>query len=245
MSSRRLVAALAGPLFAIAAHAQDAALVVHLLDYIAADYDGAVAGGKVKDEGEYREMLEFAGNVVDALAKLAPTPERERLVSGAQALSKRIADKAEPEAVAQAAMRLRQAVVVAYRVPIGPKRAPDLARGLALFAQHCASCHGASGKGDGPAAKGMDPAPSDFHDRERQRLRSAHALFDTITRGVEGTSMRAFPQLAESVDMAREGKRELRGSSFLVSSSSFDRDLLRFEKSLLDEWLRREFDAPR
>jgi mono/diheme cytochrome c family protein len=32
----------------------------------------------------------------------------------------------------------------------------------ALYAKNCVSCHGAAGKGDGPAAKVLKPAPQDF-----------------------------------------------------------------------------------
>ena len=180
---RGLLAALA--LFVpAAALAQDAALAVHLLDYIAVDYGGAVADGKVKSAEEYKEMTEFAANVAGTISKLPATPGKEKLDAGAKALVDRIAAKAPPDEVAGIAQQLRQSVVTAYKVAIGPKRAPDLARGTALFSEHCALCHGASGRGDGIAAQGLDPAPTNFHDRERQLLRSAHGLYNTLTRGV-------------------------------------------------------------
>ena len=34
--------------------------------------------------------------------------------------------------------------------------------GLQLFAQYCASCHGALGKGDGPVARSLSPRPADL-----------------------------------------------------------------------------------
>ena len=36
------------------------------------------------------------------------------------------------------------------------------ARGKKLFETNCASCHGNSGKGDGPAAKALNPKPADL-----------------------------------------------------------------------------------
>jgi mono/diheme cytochrome c family protein len=39
-----------------------------------------------------------------------------------------------------------------------------IAAGKALYDQDCASCHGASGKGDGPAAAALDPKPQDLAD---------------------------------------------------------------------------------
>ena len=35
-------------------------------------------------------------------------------------------------------------------------------RGATLFKTYCAPCHGVSAKGDGPAAKGMEPKPADL-----------------------------------------------------------------------------------
>lgn len=42
--------------------------------------------------------------------------------------------------------------------------APDKSAltGKTIFAEHCASCHGADGKGDGPKAAGMQPPPADL-----------------------------------------------------------------------------------
>ena len=40
-----------------------------------------------------------------------------------------------------------------------PKNAASLARGKKIYADNCASCHGASGRGDGPAGKVLTPKP--------------------------------------------------------------------------------------
>ena len=42
------------------------------------------------------------------------------------------------------------------------QRKPDLAAGKATFLRYCASCHGTTGKGDGPAAFAMRPPPADL-----------------------------------------------------------------------------------
>lgn len=34
--------------------------------------------------------------------------------------------------------------------------------GQAIYQKNCVTCHGASGKGDGPAAKALKPPPGDF-----------------------------------------------------------------------------------
>ena len=189
-----LALALAG---ALPASGQDAGTVVHLLDYIAVDYPGAVSGGKIRDAGEYREMTEFAASVRDSVARLAENPAKAGLLARADALAREIDAKATERQVASTAGELRTALIAAYRVAIGPKRAPDPSRAKALYERNCASCHGAAGRGDGQLAAGMDPAPSDFADADRQRQRSVHGLYNTITLGVAGTAMRPFKELDE------------------------------------------------
>ena len=39
---------------------------------------------------------------------------------------------------------------------------PEPPEGARLYAENCAQCHGASGKGDGPWAGSFSPAPSDL-----------------------------------------------------------------------------------
>ena len=68
---------------------------------------------------------------------------------------------------------------------------PDAAdgnRGPALFALHCASCHGPRGAGDGPGALPLAPRPSALSEHEYTTARLAEALWN----GVPGTSMPAW-----------------------------------------------------
>ncbi len=46
----------------------------------------------------------------------------------------------------------------------GMKVDPVIQRGQAVFAQHCANCHGPAGKGDGPSAAGLPIKPQDLTD---------------------------------------------------------------------------------
>jgi high-affinity iron transporter len=49
-----------------------------------------------------------------------------------------------------------------YQLTTAPRQAPDLRKAQALFQAQCTACHGATGQGDGPAAKGMEPAREQF-----------------------------------------------------------------------------------
>jgi mono/diheme cytochrome c family protein len=58
-------------------------------------------------------------------------------------------------------------------------------RGSALFARHCSGCHGSRGKGNGPAAASLLPAPRDL---SRIHFSDA-ALSRALWEGVRGSSM--------------------------------------------------------
>ena len=178
------------------AAAADPQTILHLLDYVGVDYAEAVADGKVKNEDEYKEMLEFTAQAAAQLKALPPNPRQAALVAAGESLAGLVAAKAGAAAVADAAAKLRWALIEAYGVRVAPQRTPDLAAGAELYARQCAGCHGVDGRGDGPAAKGLEPAPADFHDAARMGQRSAYGLYNTITLGVAGTSMRAFKELS-------------------------------------------------
>ena len=172
--------------------------IIHLLDYVAVDYSGAVEDGKVKNEDEFKEMLEFTGQVATQLEAMPANPRRDALVASARALGKLVAAKRGAAEVGSAASQLRWALIEAYGVQVAPRSAPNLAAAPGLYQQHCAACHGDAGRGDGPAAKALEPPPANFHDRERMAQRSAYALYNAISLGVAGTSMAAFGQLDDA-----------------------------------------------
>jgi high-affinity iron transporter len=189
-------------LSAVAPHAPanaqgaDVAVTWRLLDYIAVDYAGAVADGKVISEGEYAEMKEFSASVETRLATLPPGPVRDQLTTGAKALSAAIAARAPPTEVDRRARSLADALIAAYPVPLAPPRAPDLARGASLYAENCASCHGSAGDAKTRIAATMDPPAIAFTDRARAAERSPFALYQVISQGLEGTAMASFAHLS-------------------------------------------------
>ena len=186
--------ALAAP---AAARADDVAVQTtwRLLDYIAVDYPGAVQDGRIVSQLEYDEMREFSASVRERLATLPARPQRATLEAGAAELQRAIASRAAPADVDRRARALADQLLDAYPVPLAPAAVPDLARGQALYAQHCGSCHGADGAARVPVAATMDPPPIDFTDRTRARERSLFALYQVIGQGLEGTAMQSFAHL--------------------------------------------------
>jgi cytochrome c oxidase cbb3-type subunit 3 len=61
--------------------------------------------------------------------------------------------------------------------------AADAEQGKKLYGQFCASCHGQSGKGDGPAAAALNPKPRDHTDKETMSKLSDEELFKVIKNG--------------------------------------------------------------
>ncbi len=177
--------------------AERAQNILHMLDYVAVDYPEFVKDGKILDQAEYDEQLEFVTQVRALLGELPARPGRDELIARADQLVALVKTRRPGADVAALASQLRWGVIKAYDVEVAPKRPPDVRQAAALYAAQCAACHGATGRGDGPASKGLDPAPSNFHDADRMAQRSVYGLYSTITLGVDGTGMASFRHLGE------------------------------------------------
>jgi high-affinity iron transporter len=170
--------------------------MVHLLDYLAADYAGAVQGGKVIHEGEYAEQIEFSKTVLD-LARNLPEMRGEAAIQDlAGKLDGAIRGKEGPQTVASLARALQTQVMKAADFPTAPTQWPNLESGRTLFEAQCAKCHGVDGLGKGPSAPGLDPPPTSFFDPKMVGVAPLQA-YNTIRLGVPGTSMAAFPTLSD------------------------------------------------
>ena len=71
-----------------------------------------------------------------------------------------------------------------------PPRDSGGVSGQAVFAANCATCHGETGRGDGPAATGLEPPPADLTDSTwTTGDGSLQAIKNTIEHGSPGTAM--------------------------------------------------------
>lgn len=192
-----LVSVLLSLSLTVHASVPDAQTAWRLLDYIAVDYAAAVEDGQVVDENEYQEMVEFSASARERLQALPSTPAQPQLMEQAGVLQDAIAAQQSPQEVATIARGLAGALLAAYPMPLAPSAPPDLGAAADLYQQQCASCHGDTGGGDGPAGVGLDPPAIDFTDRSRARERSVFALYQVIEQGLEGTSMVSYAHLPE------------------------------------------------
>ena len=194
----RFLAWLVLPLFALCSFnlladtVEGAPQALHLLDYIGADYPQTVQAGKVIDESEYREQLEFIKVLQGLIVAMPAKPEKAVLEQGVSTLRSAITARQDGADVARQARQLGAKLAVAYEVSQAPIITPDPTRGAPLYAQHCSVCHGDTGAGDGPAGVGLTPPPANLRDTARLDHLSLYAIYTTVGLGVEGTDMPAF-----------------------------------------------------
>jgi high-affinity iron transporter len=166
--------------------------LVHLLDYLAGDYAGAVKDGKVLSASEYREQTEFSGMALELSRTLPQLQKSSDIRPMVEKLVLLIRHKADAGQVALLARQAAQKVIDFTGIPVAPERWPDLDRGKSLYAVSCAQCHGLDGRGDGPAAKGLSGPPPDFMDPKDMSQMSPFKAFNTVRLGVPGTPMPSF-----------------------------------------------------
>lgn len=184
-------------LFSPLALADETQQLLQMLDYVGVDYAGAVKDGKVINADEYGEMREFSGTIVSTIDTLPWNEAKGALQQEAAALKVAIETKRPSADVAAMTGAMRSRIMGNFQVVTVPAQQPDFALAKQLYASNCAACHGAIGKGDGPAAKGLEPSPTNFLDTTRASQRSLFGLFNTITLGVNDTAMRPFGQLSD------------------------------------------------
>jgi mono/diheme cytochrome c family protein len=88
------------------------------------------------------------------------------------------------------------AVARANPVPAG---AEPVARGRALYTEHCESCHGPKGKGDGPDAKPGHDAPHDLSDPALQKRMTDGEILWKMTEGRTDDGHVLMPGFVEDI----------------------------------------------
>ena len=151
--------------------------------------------GRVEELGWLRFLLMAAG--VGALAAACAAAR------GIQASRPRLVVAGSGGLALTSAVAAWLLAVPAYpdtylRSPV-PYEVPSIARGAALFKEHCTTCHGDYGYGDGPAAASLPVRPTNLTG-ERVARRQDGDLFWWLTHGVPGTPMPAFGDRLSATD---------------------------------------------
>ncbi len=171
-------------------------LLIHLLDYIALDYPGAVKNGKVLSESEFKEQQEFGNTLVELNESIPELKNTAGIGDDLRALQKAINSKAPEAEIEKRSRDLKWKVIGVSGIQLSPSTWPNLEEGRLRYQQNCAVCHGDKGYGDGPAGKALDPKPANFHEEKMDHI-SPFQAFNAIRLGVPGTAMASFSQFTD------------------------------------------------
>jgi mono/diheme cytochrome c family protein len=94
------------------------------------------------------------------------------------------------------------AALAAVLLAAGGVAASEPARGRMLYQFRCAACHGADGRGDGPAAAALKPPPKDLTTSAFWAERTPAVVADGIRQGRPGTAMVAYGSLLTDEEIA-------------------------------------------
>ena len=174
--------------------------IIHLLDYISSDYPTSVNHHQVQNMAEYREMTEFGITVQSLCSKVIQKGhfKANALLDSVSLLNHMIAKKYPSESISSISRSIKRTLIDMTGYVISPGAWPDISDAKILFVQKCSSCHGSTGKGDGPLASGLDPAPANFKNDSLMHRVSALQAYNTISLGVGGTAMRSFNELSSA-----------------------------------------------
>jgi hypothetical protein len=128
---------------------------------------------------------------------------------------------------------------------------PDLKRAESLFQENCEACHGKTGKGDGWRVEELSgPRPRNFQDPAQVLRLYPTRAFESITNGVERTSMTAFKllsntdrwnlafyvmSLGHTKEDAAKGADSLRSVDYLITTTAALADVT--NKDVTDQFI--------
>ena len=159
----------------------------------AQEYRIGVLDGRIVAAAEVEEARLFLSEARKSAASL-PTGAADSAARELDRLIGLVASTASPDSLDAGVRRLTAGLAARLGVDLEdvPAAAPSLARGKAVYQGECMSCHGDLGRGDGPAAAGLDPAPANLADAGALRDASPLDFYRRVTIGVVGTGMPAF-----------------------------------------------------
>lgn len=155
------------------------------------EYAKAVdANGRMISDMEYEEAVSFLGDARDVAQRLSgdKAAQAQALLDS---LAGVVAARRPPADLAALHGRFMASLGADAALDL-PTRRVDLAAGHAIYREHCAACHGATGGGDGPNAAGMNPPPPAVGDAATMADVSPALMFRITSVGIAGTPMAAW-----------------------------------------------------
>ena len=159
----------------------------------AQEYRIGVVGGRVVAPAEVEEAALFLKEARRSAA-LLPGTIGTLATAEIDALARLVAGTAPADSLDAHVRLLTEGLTRRLGITLDelPPHTPSLARGAEVYQANCAGCHGAVGRGDGPMAKGLDPAPANLADGAALRDVSPLDYYRRISIGTVGTAMPAF-----------------------------------------------------
>lgn len=159
----------------------------------AQEYRVGIVGGRVVSQAEVDEARLFLKESRRS-AQALPAELSRGALAEIDSIIKLVGNVAPPDSVDVRVRRLTTALSRRSGVSLDelPAQTPSLARGAEVYQANCASCHGALGRGDGQAAAGMDPKPTNLSLGDALMDQSPLDYYRRITIGVVGTAMPSF-----------------------------------------------------
>jgi high-affinity iron transporter len=139
---------------------------------------------------EYQEAVDFLQDARSAADRL-PGTRGDSARTVLDSIIHAVADKRPPAVLTEWNRRFAATLgsEAALELPKGPI---DVAAGRGIYERTCASCHGVSGLGDGPAAAALEPKPPAIGSAKEMKTRSPALLYRILSVGVAGTPMVGF-----------------------------------------------------
>jgi high-affinity iron transporter len=186
-----LLAGVAALSVSAAAQERPAKRIANIVGVAMEEYSKAIGpNGAMISDVEYGETVEFLNNARELSTRLSGdrAGETRALIDS---LIAAVEAKVPPQTLAGLRDRFSQSLGADAALDL-PTRMVDIASGQQLYEARCASCHGATGQGDGPAARGMNPAPPALGSAASMRDVTPALMFRIVTVGIGGTPMAAF-----------------------------------------------------
>ena len=163
---------------------------------LAADeYSLGVSGGRIIAAPEVEEARLFLAEARRNATRLpgATAQSTAALLTTVESMVNRSAD---PDSVSRLVRTLVASLESQLKLALDeiPADPPSLSRGREIFLNTCTTCHGMTGRGDGPQAPTLTPRPANLADAASLRASSPLDFYRRITVGSAGTAMAPFEQ---------------------------------------------------
>ncbi len=174
--------------------------IVMMLNIVNKEYHEGVKDGKIINADEYGESQVFLAQSEERYQAISKKGQdmkaASKLAEKFKALSKIIVDKKDPAQISKAVQNLNAGLVEQFSLTLfkSPRTPVSLAKGKTIYHKNCVTCHGPAGQGDGPKAKGLDPAPARLADPQLtgDGITDPYDNFQIISVGIANTAMQGW-----------------------------------------------------